>query len=632
MLSEVALPPAPVRLRDAAGLRPATSPAALLELAWACEAGLLLTDRTAALDAIPVGDQRWRRRVDAERAIDLARLVRLDEAEALAQAVLSDPASDEVALARATAALGSARAWRGDAHSAREAGRLLTDAAVAYGRLGALDWQGHVLFWRGNTVHLQRGEVDEADAYLRQSLLLLDSSSLLRPTVLTFFADLLAYRGQFDEATAALDEAAELARRPEDRQVWSYVSWSRMRIRSMRGDAAGTRREVVETLRHGGDWFGTHIGTTFLADAAECLDRVGDQVAADERLAEARARHPDDEFVLQAQAALLARRGDPDAALEALRRMDDAPWLEHRLRWRTTLFTAYATVRARGAGAGELAARALELAADGGGVVVAQVGEPAVIEALLPIAARAGSAYARELLAPGDTRILRLLGDVRLTLHGEKVSIPQGNPGALLRLLGMHPAGLPADEIVELLWPEADPIAGRKQLRDVLARLRSRTGPIVVRDGVRLRLVGVWVDATAFRSSADRALAERSVAQAVASLALWGGTPLPSDPYTSWALPLREQFRRRHLGLLDLIADDAANRGSYDEAARILGEAIEEDPYDESRYLRAGTHLLAAGRRAAALRLARQGAASLATLGLEPDAGLAQLLEAARHG
>ena len=194
----------------------------------------------------------------------------------------------------------------------------------------------------------------------------------------------------------------------------------------------------------------------------------------------------------------------------------------------------------------------------------------------------------------------------------------------------MHPSGLPAEEVTELLWPDGDPELGRRQLRDVLARLRARTGPIVVRDGGRLRLDRVWVDAPAFRVSADRALAERSVARAVASLALWGGAPLPTDPYTAWAVPLREQFGRRHLALLDLLADDAAARGSHDEAVRILGEAIEEDPYDESRYLRAGRLLLAAGRRGAAFRLASQGAEALARLGLRPDSELAMLLQEAQ--
>ena len=628
-------PQAPRRLTDAALLRPALStggPSALLTFAWACEAGLLLTERSDALAAIPLEDVRWRRRVEAERAVDYARLVRLDEAEELAAGVLADPQSDPVALARATAALGSAKAWRGDDRSARAGGRLLLEAAEAYAALGALDWQGHIVFWRGNTIHLQRGELDEAEIYLRQALELLDWSSLLRPTVLTFFADLLASRGRWEEAEAALVEATDLAVRAEDRQVWSYVSWSRMRFRSVRGDAAGTRREVVETLRHAGDWFDTHIGTTFLADAAECLDRVGDRESAEARLAEAEARQPDDEFVLQAQAALLARRGDPEAALDSLRRMSQAPWLEQRLRWRTALLTAYATVRARREGAGELAAQALELAERSGGVVVAQVGEPALVAALLPLAAAAGSARAQTLLAPGGARILRLLGDVTLSHEGHRVPIPSGQPGALLRLLGVHPAGLPADEVVELLWPESDPGSSRRQLRDVLARLRARVGPLVVRDGSTLRLEGVWVNAPAFRGSADRALSERSPGRAVASLALWSGTLLPTDPYTGWAVGLREQFHRRHLALLDLLADDAGARGSHLEAARILAEAIEEDPYDESRYLRGGEHLLAAGRRAAAYQLARRGVEALSRLGLAADVDLTRLLSTSRDG
>jgi DNA-binding SARP family transcriptional activator len=200
----------------------------------------------------------------------------------------------------------------------------------------------------------------------------------------------------------------------------------------------------------------------------------------------------------------------------------------------------------------------------------------------------------------------------------------------MLRLLALYPAGMTADELADLLWP-APERGGGKQLRDVLARLRGKVGPVVLREGSLLRLHGVWVDAPVFRVAADRALAERSVGRAVASLAMWGGTLLPTDPYASWAVPVREQFRRRHLALLDLLADDAAARRSHSEAARILTEAIEEDPYDESRYLRGAEQLMAGGRRSAAYQLARRGVDALASLGLPPDAELTRMLSTAQQ-
>jgi DNA-binding SARP family transcriptional activator len=129
------------------------------------------------------------------------------------------------------------------------------------------------------------------------------------------------------------------------------------------------------------------------------------------------------------------------------------------------------------------------------------------------------------------------------------------------------------------------------------------------------------VDATEFRAAADRALRASGRdrgALAVAALALWSGDLLPSDPYESWATGPREQLRRRRLDLLDQVAAEAADRGSYDEARQALEQAIESDPYDDTRYLLAARHLLAAGRREPARRMLARAGAALEELGLPP--------------
>jgi DNA-binding SARP family transcriptional activator len=601
-------------------------PYALLHLARALEPGQRLSRRTSALARLAAlhpseVDALGRERL-AEQAVDIARSGDLDPAEELARRVLGPASSEEViGRARAGEALGRVLAWRGDEMSARAAERILGEVCESYRQLGTCEWYAHAVFWRGNAVRYQHGDLAGAEADMVSALGSLDAHSPRRGVILTFYADLLTMHGRWDEVRTALAEATELAHEHGDALTSAYISWAKARMASLRADASGTERALRETERHIADWFDISTGSTFLADAAELLDRVGMHDSAEEYLRRAQARDPDDEFVLQAEAALLARRGDPGHALEALRALTHAPWLEVRLTWRRTLLTAYASLRAHRDGAASLAARALEQAEALCDARIALVGEPEIAAAMVPLAAQAGSRVALELLAPGNGLVVRVLGRVTVIRGGETIELPIGKPGVMVRMLSLAPAGLEVDEVVEQLWPEQDPKTGRRRLRDTLSRLRSRCGDVVVREGTRLRLASGWVDAVAFRQAADRALAghgREQAALAVAALGLWGGDPLPSDPYEAWALGPREQLLRRRLELLDVLAADAAARGSLDEARLTLEQAIEADPYDETRYVLAAAHLQALGRREPARRMLDRAAAVLSELGLDP--------------
>ncbi len=52
-----------------------------------------------------------------------------------------------------------------------------------------------------------------------------------------------------------------------------------------------------------------------------------------------------------------------------------------------------------------------------------------------------------------------------------------------------------------------------------------------------------------------------SAAAALAALGLWGGTPLPGDPYSSWAAEPRRRLVVTRVRLLDLLADAAEAAG-----------------------------------------------------------------------
>jgi DNA-binding SARP family transcriptional activator len=600
-------------------------PRALLHLARALEPGQRLSRRGGALDRLAAmldPEDPIQLEVSAEHAIDLARTGDLDAPEQIARDILTRAtADDRIARARASEALGRVLAWRGDEASARSAARVLSEAAEQYAALDCVEWQAFAIFWRGNSVYYQRGDLEHGEAEMREALALLPPHSPRRGVVLTFLAEIRTMQGDWSEADVALDEALALADEYDDAAARAYSLWQRARIASLTGDADATERYFRETEQHRADWFDITSGSTYLADAAETLDRVGRHEAADGYLQRALELDPTDEFVMQAQAALLARRGDPVAALAALRALTQAPWLEGRLAWRRTLLTAYACLRAGNADAAMLAARALEQAGGLGDPHLAAVGEPELTRILAPLAASAGSLAAQRLLAPHGEPIVRVMGEVSIRRNGDLVPLPTGVPGALVRLLSVRPAGLDVEEVIEILWPELDAPNGRRRIRGALARLRARSGDIVVRDESRLRLTSGWVDAQAFREAADRALAARGrdrAALAVAALALWGGEVLPGDPYESWAAGPREQLRRRRVDLLDLVAADAAERESFEEARYALEQAIEVDPYDDTRYVQVARHLLRLGRRVPAGRTLQRACTVLAELGLEP--------------
>src|SRR5262249_30532373 len=110
-----------------------------------------------------------------------------------------------------------------------------------------------------------------------------------------------------------------------------------------------------------------------------------------------------------------------------------------------------------------------------------------------------------------------------------------------------------------------------------------------------------------------------------AALARYTGELLPADLYEPWAAAHRERLRRRYLELLDLLAEDAVDRGDLDEAIRLLDRALTAEPLDEARYLRAAELLLFQGRRGSAQALIERAATVLHDLGLPETPRLARL-------
>jgi DNA-binding SARP family transcriptional activator len=187
----------------------------------------------------------------------------------------------------------------------------------------------------------------------------------------------------------------------------------------------------------------------------------------------------------------------------------------------------------------------------------------------------------------------RVMGRFAVTAHGRPVRLP-GLSGRLVAYLAVRGEPVPAEELVDVFWPENDPDQGRARLRKVVWRVRRERADLVDRYGDLLALhPGVAVDLDRFTAAADEALrladdggAAGAARSARAALARYHGDLLPALRYEDWTDGPRRAARRRYVALLDVVVEDAAGHHDSDRALAALERAIAADPYDESRYLR----------------------------------------------
>ncbi|HEX8026315.1 MAG TPA: AAA family ATPase, partial [Candidatus Limnocylindrales bacterium] len=239
-----------------------------------------------------------------------------------------------------------------------------------------------------------------------------------------------------------------------------------------------------------------------------------------------------------------------------------------------------------------------------------------------------------------------LLGGFELFLDGRPVPASAFERPSGLRLLKLLLATpghrVRREEAAERLWPEVDPERSGANLRKAvhfarrgLASISPAAEGLVAGDGQELRLDGpLEIDVDELEGAI--AAVERGAPSdgALDGLARHGGRELlTGDPYEEWLGPIRERVRQRSFEALLSGAAVAATRGERGRAFALLGRALELEPADERAH-RATIELhLAAGELHAArrqLQACRQAVAE--AYGVEPDPGLAALIDAAAAG
>jgi DNA-binding SARP family transcriptional activator/ATP/maltotriose-dependent transcriptional regulator MalT len=580
------------------------------------------------------------RAVEAEDVNDLCRRFAYEECITLGREVLGAAGPDErYTKARCYYALGRA-VWlrsrlpggsRRDSDLA-EVEECFRRAIEQYRTLRMRSAVSPVLSDKAMTVDFESGRAAAALAELDEAVALVADRPRRAAYVLCFRARVAANLGLSEECAANIDEVFRVAERFDDDLLRAYGHHRLAILASFNGDADATLRHVRMAEQHRTENWWSQASASFLAEAADCLSRVGHTELAWEYLARAQAEPKNSgPQIALAAAALEARHGDPALAQEALAaasRLAIAP----REQWRVTLLAAYAAYRkGEHEAAGALAARSFEEVARMGEPQLPMICERSVSEQLIALAVATGQPAALALQAATLPLSLSVLGRFSLAEAGRPVTLNPSMEAQLLKYLALN-ARAHAEQVIEVLWPEVGRAAGRNRLRTVLSRLRVSAGNVVEREGESLVLnEAVHVDLNEFLTEARRAQAlahnDLTLATAVArgAMARYRGDVLPDDLYEDWAERPRQNARQVMLDLLDMCATEAARRGDLDTLRRVVERTIEFAPYDDFRYMRAASALLQQGRRGEALTVVRRARSALAELGLEPTPPLLDL-------
>jgi serine/threonine-protein kinase len=163
------------------------------------------------------------------------------------------------------------------------------------------------------------------------------------------------------------------------------------------------------------------------------------------------------------------------------------------------------------------------------------------------------------------------------------------------------------DDLIDILWPDADPENGVGNLRMLVHRLRStidqREPPPVLSEGgwIALNPECEWeLDLEVLEAAAvDPAAGSDELEQAAT---LYRGEPLLEDRYEDWAQAPRERANHAWRAVCIRLGLQYASRAAHDSAVRWFERALEADPFDEDAFRQLLTVLHAAGRSAEALR------------------------------
>jgi DNA-binding SARP family transcriptional activator len=242
-----------------------------------------------------------------------------------------------------------------------------------------------------------------------------------------------------------------------------------------------------------------------------------------------------------------------------------------------------------------------------------------------------------------------LLGRFRAEVDGRPVPDdrwPRRGAKHLVKLLCLKPGHqLHREQLMESLWPDANPDAASNSLNKVVYMARRALEP-GLDSGTRSRFVhresdhivlrapgGLWVDVDVFEEQAGRALKLGDKETCEAALFHYQGNLLDEDRYEEWLDARRTRLVSLHHDLTLKLADVYESEGRTQQCMSLLDSIVENDAVNEDIHRRL-MHLHAtSGNRQRALSQFDQCARALANeLDTTPDADTLALREALISG
>lgn len=211
---------------------------------------------------------------------------------------------------------------------------------------------------------------------------------------------------------------------------------------------------------------------------------------------------------------------------------------------------------------------------------------------------------------------LRLFGQLAAETNGVTVTrFRTQKTAALLAYLACHAdRPHPREELVALLWPDAELDAGRHNLSQALTSLRHQleppgiaAGAVVVadRNTVRLNPESFSSDVATFEEHVTAAVRTTDPADRRGRLEgaarVYAGELLPGF-YEDWVLARRDRYAGQMLDALRALAAEAAGSGYLDLAIDYGRRAVDVDPLCEEAHADLMAYFAAAGRSSSVLR------------------------------
>lgn len=211
----------------------------------------------------------------------------------------------------------------------------------------------------------------------------------------------------------------------------------------------------------------------------------------------------------------------------------------------------------------------------------------------------------------------RLLGSLEVADGGSVAQLGSPKQRALLAVLLLHPGELvPAERLIDSLWPEGPPRTAAHSIQIYVSELRKTLEGVGSGGMIRTRPPGYLLDTQP--ESIDAWRFERLVRDGIRNieegdaeagrsalreaLALWRGPALSDFAYDEFAQPHIRRLNDLHLDAVEAFAAAALEGGNVTTVVPLLEAAVREDPLRERSRELLMLGLYRSGRHADALR------------------------------